>query len=166
MTEPDSDKKIMQKAGALLARRAYSRGEMRNKLDQLGEEQQIELVLDRLEQLNLLNDFDYAYNSACQWIKRDGWGPVRVYHRLLQRQVPAATAEAALQQMRQEIGDSEALEAYLAKRIKTQPMPAHRKGIQKLIASLQRRGYPHEAIWDVLRKRIPAGAWQDLDTGE
>jgi SOS response regulatory protein OraA/RecX len=166
MTEPDSDKKIVQQAGALLARRAYSRGEMRIKLEPLGDEQQIERVLDRLEQLNLLNDFDYAYNSACRWIKRDGWGPVRVYHRLLERHVPGAIAEAALQQVRQELGDSEALEAYLAKRCKTQPMPANRKGIHKLIASLQRRGYPHEAVWDVLRRKIPAVAWQDFDTGE
>jgi regulatory protein len=166
MTEPVSDKKITQKAGSLLARRAYSRGELRNKLKQLGDDQQIERVLDRLEQLNLLNDFNYAYNSACRWIKSDGWGPVRVCQRLAQRQVPDAIAEAALRQVREEIGDAEALEAYLTRRCKTQPMPAHRKGIQKLIASLQRRGYPHEVIWDMLRHKIPASAWQDFETGD
>jgi SOS response regulatory protein OraA/RecX len=139
---------------------------LRAKLTSLGEAQQIESVLDRLERLNLLNDADYAYNSASRWIKQDGWGPIKATHRLLRRQVPAEIAAAAINQVRQEISDTDALEAFLERQSRTRSLPCDRKGIHKLIMSLRRRGYPEEAIWSVLRLRIPAAARQNFDTGE
>ncbi len=51
---------------------------------------------------------------------------------------------------------------YLERRSRTRPLPADRKGIHKLILSLQRRGYSQEVIWDVLRQKIPAAAWQRI----
>jgi len=164
--EPDSSKNLMRKAGSLLARRSYSRGELRDKLAPLGEAGQIESVLDRLEQLNLLNDADYAYNSAVRWIKQEGWGPFKVHHLLLRRQIPEAVAEAALNRVRQEISDTGALEAYLERRGRTRPAPVDRKGIIKLITALRRRGFLEDAIWRVLRQRIPGAAWQNFEAGE
>ena len=62
-------KLLMKKAGALLARRAYTRGELRDRLVKTSGETPVESILDRLEQLNLLNDAAYAYNLASPWIK-------------------------------------------------------------------------------------------------
>jgi len=164
--EPDPTNKIMHKAAALLARRSYSRGELGAKLTTLGDPDQIEPVLDRLEELNLLNDADYAYNSAVRWIRQEGWGPVKVLHMLKRRQVSSSLAETAIDRVRMEISDTAALESFLDRRGRTHPLPGDRKGIQKLVMSLRRRGYPEEAIWDVLRRRIPAAAWQNFETGE
>jgi SOS response regulatory protein OraA/RecX len=61
--EGESAKKLLQKAGRLLAWRAYSRGELEAKLRSQAEEKEIQAVLGRLEELNLLNDEQYAYNS-------------------------------------------------------------------------------------------------------
>jgi SOS response regulatory protein OraA/RecX len=164
VTEPA--KKLMHKAAALLARRCYSRGELRDKLSAAGGPEEVEPLLDHLEQLNLLNDADYAYNSASRWIKQEGWGPVKVLHRLLQRKVPGLIAESALERVHQEISDAGALDAYLDRRYRAHELPGNRKGIHKLIQSLRRRGFPQDVIWNVLHQRIPSSAWQEFDTGD
>lgn len=164
--ESDSGKKIMQKAGSLLARRAYSRGQLRDKLAPLGEIDQIESVLDRLEQLQLLNDAEYAYNSASRWVRQEGFGPAKVYQFLRRRQVSGAAAEAAIERVRRETSETDALVDYLVRRSRTRPLPANRKAIHKLILSLQRRGHSQEVIWEVLRQKIPASAWREFNTGE
>lgn len=166
MNKADPLRSLMHRAGALLARRAYSRGQLRDKLAPHADPPQIEAALDRLQQLNLLNDADYAYNSAVRWIKQEGWGAYKVRHRLLLRQIPEHTAEAAIERVRQEISDARALADYLDRRERTQPLPEDRKGIHKLIMSLRRRGFPEEAIWNVLRRRIPAASWQKFEPGD
>jgi len=164
--EADPLRGLMHRAGALLARRAYSRGQLRDKLARHADPSQIESALDRLEQLNLLNDAAYAYNSAVRWIKQEGWGSSKARHRLLLQQVPAHIAEAAMESVRQEIGDAKALADYLDRRERTHPLPADRKGIHKLIMSLRRRGFPEEAIWSVLRMRTPPASWQKFEPGD
>ena len=77
--EEESSSKIMHRAGLLLARRPYSRGELREKLSMLGDHQEIESTLDRLQELNLLNDVNYSYNLASYWMKHEGWGPIKVH---------------------------------------------------------------------------------------
>lgn len=166
LSEQDTGKKIMRKAGALLARRARSRGELREKLSLQWEAPLIESVLDRLEQLHLLNDSEYAYNFASRWMRQDGWGPAKVEHLLHQRKIPAQTAQAAVNRVLQETSDAEALEAYLERRCRTRPLPDDRKGIHKLFMSLRRRGFSTGTVYQVLRHRIAATAWQDFDTGD
>ena len=164
--EPDPSKKIMQKAGSLLARRAYSRGQLRDKLVPLGEPGHIEAILDRLEQLKLLNDAEFAYNSASHWVRQEGFGPTKVYHLLRRRQVSGTDADAAIERVRAETSDADALADYLARRGRTRPLPADRKAIHKLIMTLRRRGFSPEVIWEVLRQKIPASAWREFDTGD
>jgi SOS response regulatory protein OraA/RecX len=161
----DPTKKILHKATALLARRAYSRGELRARLAKFGETEQIDAVLERLQHWNLLNDADYAYNCASRWIKEEGWGPVRVIHRLMQRMVPASEAEAAVDRVNQEVGTSQPLETYLDRYFRMRPLPADRKAIQKLFQSLLRRGVRGEVIWNSLRGRIPSSAWSGEEDG-
>jgi regulatory protein len=166
MMEADPAKKLMSKAGALMARRSYSRGELRDKLAKHGEAPQIETVLDRLEQLNLLNDAEYAYNSAVRWMRQEGWGTIKIRSTLLRRQVSGPIAEAATERVQLEFGEKRSLESYLDRRDRIRPMPGNRKGVHKLMLSLQRRGFNSETIWEVLRERIPASAWENFETGE
>jgi SOS response regulatory protein OraA/RecX len=166
VTAPDPSKRIFQKAGALLAYRARSRGELREKLASLGEAPQIEAVLDRLEKLELLNDAEYAYNSASRWIRQEGWGPAKVRARLIQRRVAVVRVEGALERVRREIAETDAITGYLERLFRTRALPGNRKGIHKLFMSLQRRGFSSEAIQQVLRRKIGPEAWQDFDTGD
>jgi SOS response regulatory protein OraA/RecX len=164
--EEESSSKIMHRAGLLLARRPYSRGELREKLSMLGDHQEIESTLDRLQELNLLNDVNYSYNLASYWMKHEGWGPIKVRFHLLRRQLSEAVADATLDRIGQELSDADLLVAYLERRARNHPLPGDRRGIRKLVASLRQRGFPDEAVYGVLRQRIPTVAWKKFDTGE
>jgi len=159
-------KLLMKKAGALLARRPYSRGELRDRLAKTAGALPVESVLDRLEQLNLLNDADYAYNFAFCRMQQDGWGPARVQNALLRRQVQEVVVEKALGRVRDELGGESALDAYVRSYRSKRNLPSDLKGLRKLILHLHRRGFDEEAILTALRPIIPAELWRRFETGE
>ena len=105
MTEAKTFRKLMSQAGRVLSRRAHSRGELRRKLARHAEPDLIEPVLDRLEELKLLNDADYAYNFALCRMKQDGWGPLKVFHSLRKHDVAPELVEKAIGRVRDEAGD-------------------------------------------------------------
>ncbi len=157
---------LLNKAGALLARRSYSRGELRDKLAKVVPESPLDPVLDRLEQLNLLNDADYAYNFAFCRIQQEGWSPAKVQSSLLRRQVDPTTVENALKRVRDELGDKPALANYVRKYCGKKGLPPDLAGVRKLILHLRRRGFDDESIFGTLREMIPAAVLQQLETGE
>ena len=71
-----------------------------------------------------------------------------------------------MDQVRQEVSDASALEAYLDRYRRLHPLPDDRRGIRMLVVNLQRRGFPKEEIYRVLQKKVPAATWLTLDTGE
>jgi len=157
---------LLKKAGALLSRRAYSRGELRDQLAKMAGEPQVESALDRLEQLRLLNDADYAYNFAFYRIKQQGWGPAKVYDSLLRRRVAQPTIEQALKRVRSELDDESVLMEYMRKRYGKQGPPATPKEIGKLVLHLHRRGFDESIILNVLKRMIPAEVLRRFETGE
>ena len=159
-------KMLLKKAGSLLARRSYSRGELRNKLSGFAEKSQVESVLDRLEQLNLLNDADYAYNFALCRTRQEGWGPAKILESLLRRHVDQTTIENALEGVRNELGDESILVEYIRKHCGKQGMPTDLKGVRKLVLHLRRRGFDEERIFGALKQMIPSALLQRFDTGE
>ncbi len=164
--EAESPKKLLSRAGNLLARRAYSRGEMRAKLAGLAEADEVEAALDRLEALNLLNDSEYAYNFASGRMGAQGWGPIKVRHSLLRRHIAPQLIEAALDRVRAEVGDETILREYLNRHCRRAGLPNDRRGIQKLVGHLRRRGFSDATIYGTLRRLIPGAAWECFETGE
>jgi SOS response regulatory protein OraA/RecX len=162
----DLQKKLLNRAGTLLGRRSYSRGEMRAKLSNLADSSDVDAALDRLESLNLLNDSDYAYNFASSRIRLQGWGPIKVRHALLRREVSAQVVDAAIARVRRETGDEEVLRDYLDRYCIKHGVPGNRRALQKLVAHLERRGFGDAAIYSALRRVIPAGVWECFETGE
>jgi regulatory protein len=159
-------KTLMKKAGSLLARRAYSRGELQVKLAKMAGDSEIESVLNRLQQLNLLNDADYAYNFAVHKIRHEGWGPAKVRDSLLRRHLSQATIESALQRIPNELGDEQVIIECIKKRCGKQAPPTGPKEVQKLIFYLRRRGFDNDAIFCALKSMLPAAAIQRFETGE
>lgn len=164
--EEELRKKLLNKAGNLLARRSYSCGEMRAKLSKLAEPSDVEDALRRLVALDLLNDDDYAYNFAFSRIRQQGWGPIKVRHSLVRRQIAPQLIEAAIDRVRQEVGDRVILREYLDRHCRKTPLPRDRKGIQKLIGHLRRRGFVDATIYSTLRQVIPEANWERFETGE
>jgi SOS response regulatory protein OraA/RecX len=157
---------LLKKAGALLARRAYCRFEMRKKLSSLAEEPKVESVLDHLERLKLLNDEEYAYNFAFCRIRQRGWSPAKVRSALLQNHVERASIEFALQQVRNEIDEASVIRVQAQRYCGTRGLPTDMKGIRKLIMHLHHRGFDEENIYRALKDIIPAEALQRFQTGE
>jgi SOS response regulatory protein OraA/RecX len=163
----DTHKIILREAGSLLARRAYSRCELKSKLAGLAEESQIESALCDLEHLNLLNDTDYAYNFALRRIRQQGWSPAKVKQALICRQVGAADIECALDRLKREEGDRETIiVAYVQKRYGKIGLPVDPKDVRKLILHLRQRGFDDDQILGALKGLFPAAALQPFETGE
>jgi regulatory protein len=164
--DPELHKVLLKKAVALLARRAYSRGELRNKLAKMAGRLQVESTLDRLEQLNLLNDADYAYNFALRRMRQEGWSRAKVREALLHRQIAPATVELALEHVRNELGDESVLMQYVQKHCGKRGLPTRSQDIRRLVLHLRSRGFDEDQIFNALKQTIPAAVLQRFVTGE
>jgi regulatory protein len=159
-------KKLLKKAAALLARKAYSRKEMELKLSKLAQSPQVEAAIDRLSQLNLLNDADYAYNFALCRIKYEGWGLARIRNALLRRHVAKDTVDSAIDRVRMEASEEDALAYYLQLCCRKAGAPANVKAVRKLFMRLLRRGFRIDAIYRELGKIVPDDLLHHINTGE
>ena len=164
--EAELRRKLLNRAGKLLAGRPYSCGEMRTKLASLAGPDDVEEIIHHLLAANLLNDADYAYNFAFGHFRQLGWGPARVRQALLRRQVAQEVIEAAVNRVLKEAGDEDLVKEYLDRHCRKTGLPRDRKGIRKLVAHLRRRGFADAAIYDTLRRVIPEADWECFDTGD
>jgi regulatory protein len=155
-----------KRAAALLAKRAYSRSELRKKLAPIGQEPLVEKTLDRLEQVNLLNDREYAYNLALHHIQESGWGPAKVKEDLLRRGVDSDVIKQALEQALNEADIETLLVEYIEKRCKKQGLQTDPKEIRRLVLHLIRRGFEENQIWGALRRIIPPDVFRCFETGD
>jgi|WetSurMetagenome_2_1015567.scaffolds.fasta_scaffold234392_2 SOS response regulatory protein OraA/RecX len=163
----DLHKLLLKKAGALLARRAYSRVDLQAKLAAFADEQQVDAALQHLERLDLLNDSDYAYNFALRRIRQRGWSLARVQNELLAHHVGSAIIDRALEKVSMESGGEESgIREYMHKRYGKSRLPADPKGVRKLILHLQHRGFDEATIFRALRGVIPDAVLKHFETGE
>ncbi len=147
-----------------MARRAYSRGELQDKLMEYAEKAQVEMALDRLESLNLLNDADYAYNFALYRIRRHGWGASKVIDSLLKRRVDKDVIESAMVRIRNEGIQEISLQTQIEKYCRKKGQPASSKDIEKMISHLRRCGFEEEDITYALKEALSNSV--SFETGE
>jgi SOS response regulatory protein OraA/RecX len=164
--DTEIQKKLLKSAGAFLAKRAHGRAELKQKLMRVAPEPEVETALDRLEQLNLLNDTEYAYNFALCRMKQDGWGGTKIRESLLLRQVPESAILAGMERAGAELDEGSVLSAYLKRRFLNKKPPEDSKFLRRLVLHLRRRGFDEENISRVLNRMFPAELMRHLDTGE
>jgi regulatory protein len=148
-------KTLMEKAGAYLARRPRTRAELRRLLAPLAGESEIETALDRLAELKLLNDAEYAYNLGFRRSTQEAWGPLRIRQELLRRQIAPDVVELTVARILRENPEERVLAGYLDRHCRQSGIPADPKGIRRLVQHLQRRGFHDDAILKALRRNIP-----------
>ena len=165
----------MKRAAALIARRAHSRGELHRKLaaaQNIEEAGAIEAVLDRLEQLNLLNDAEYAYNFAFYRIKDLGWGEGKVFEALFDRDVAKTVADGALDRVREEIapGGTDDIDAalieYIGSYCRKHGTPSTVKDSQKLARRLAGRGFDENRVIGALQRITSPEIFRHFETGD
>jgi regulatory protein len=149
-----------------LARKAYSRAELRDRLLRWAGESETEQTLQSLEQLGLLNDAQSAYNYALHRLRDDGWGLLRVRIQLVRRGFSQSVIARAIERAGSEEDEEHALENYLERRLRRGKPPRGRGEIFRLYQHLRRRGFRSDLIGPALRRRLAPSSWIDIDTGE
>ena len=172
LVEMSENLPLMKHAAALVARRAYSRGELRRALadrQRTGDIDDIEAVLDRLEELKLLNDDEFAYNFSFYRMKELGWGEEKVLAALLYKDVAKTVAKRALDRVREEIapdGANVALMEYVESYCRKHGAPSTLKDAQKLARRLAGRGFDEADIVGALRRLITPDIFRHFIAGD
>ena len=136
-----------EKALELLARKPQSRWELEKKLAQWGaEEDEVQTVCDRMEQLGYLNDAEYAARVVRHYSAK-GFGPGKLRDELYRRGVPRDLWQEAMDQAED---PAQSIDAFVAKKLAGKT--ADRQNLKKVSDALARRGYRWPDINDALRR--------------
>ena len=136
-----------EKALELLARKPQSRWELEKKLAQWGaEEDEVQTVCDRMEQLGYLNDAEYAARVVRHYSAK-GFGPGKLRDELYRRGVPRDLWQEAMDQAEDPV---QSIDAFVAKKLAGKT--ADRQNLKKVSDALARRGYRWPDINDALRR--------------
>lgn len=137
---------LREKALALLTRKPLSRKELERKLQEWdAEEEEMAAICDRMEQLGLLNDVQYAAQVVRHYSAK-GCGEHKLRDELYRRGVPRDLWEDALAQA---ADPAQAIDAFLLSKLKGSHDP---KELKKASDALVRRGYHWSQISDGLRR--------------
>lgn len=137
-----------RKAVRLLGFRAHSRGELEQKLARTFPREAAARAADRMAQLGLVDDGEYARTLARRLYERKGFAEERVRRELQRRGVDRETAARAARQARPDPGES--IRRVLAK--KYARGLGDERGRRRAAAALQRMGYRWDEIRAALRE--------------
>ena len=151
----------------LLTDRARSRAELAAKLEQKNFTPEVaERTLDRLTEVGLIDDADFAAQWARSRHLYSGRGKRAIALELRRKGVDADDAEAALEQIDSDDERERAVEL-VRKKLRTQP-PLSTEGdrreqalerdkvVRRLVGMLARRGYAQGMAFDVVRQELAA----------
>ena len=163
---------LMKRAAALIARRTYSRGELRRKLtfaQKMEDAGEIEAVLNRFEHLNLINDAKYAYDFVSCRLNGSGWGEKKIRMALLAKDIAGSIADQAICRVREDLaqgGENDGLVEYIEDYYRKHGTPSTLKDARKLARHLAGRGFGEERILDVLQRVVSPEIFRHLRTGD
>jgi regulatory protein len=152
--------KTIARAFRLLAAKPRSRAELRTRLLERAEEDVVDRVITRLEELRYLDDEQFAASFAASRVAAKPVGRTRLRRDLQRRKVPNEVAEEAMNEVYGETGEEALIDRAIAKRLRTRGRPTSREESQKLLAHLIRQGFRYDLA---MRKVREASKAVDLD---
>jgi regulatory protein len=130
-----------------LARRAHSVFEMRTYLERRAEDKDlVKGVLDRLKQLDYLDDARYARQFVRLHTELRKQGAFRIARELRARGVPDRHIDAALADFTSESSEAALVRQHLQRRIKTMRGPLDERRTASLYRSLLRAGFSADTV--------------------
>ena len=145
----------------LLTTRPRSRVELAGALRQRGISEEVgEPVLDRLDELGLVNDAALAEAAVHSGFSHRGLGRRALSTELGRRGVPDEVVREAVGTVRPEDEEQRAREL-VRRKLRTTPVRATTTLARKLGAMLIRKGYPEGLAWRVVRDEVGSGDWPD-----
>lgn len=127
-----------EKAFALLCAKSYPKKQLKEKLMQDFEEESVDEVLERLQELGLINDADYAVRCAKDLVNLKHYGFSRVRQELARRGISQNDIEDALAVF-EDYDETQAIESVLQKKYRS--VLREEKGKRKAFGALVRLGY-------------------------
>ncbi len=135
-----------EKALYLLEHRSHSQKELADKISRVTSREAAEAAAERMAELGLVNDEEYARNLAAELLGRKGYSVSRTRQELLQKGIDRELAEQIVEEAAPDPVEK-ILELIQKKYIRTLD---DEKGRRRSIAALQRLGYR----WDDIRTAI------------
>jgi len=109
---------LFQYAVRYLGLRACSSDELKSRLRaRAAPGADVEATIVRLKDIGYLNDKRFAESYATARLENDGFGRIRVLNDLRSRRVPANLAEKAVEQVFEDKGESELIDAFIERRL-------------------------------------------------
>ena len=146
--------KTLQRAFRLLSYKARTVAEMRQRLleKEWSDSETVEQVINRLLELNYLNDDEYAANFVNNRLAVKPLGPTRLRRDLQRRNLPPATVESTIADAFAARSEESLLDATIQKRVRLKGRPTDRAERHRLMAYLLRRGFSYDLVRAKLRK--------------
>jgi regulatory protein len=145
-------KRAKNTAYRYLAIRPRSRAEIVTKLrDKEFSPSVVETVMEHLLRLRYVDDRKFAAQWAASRARLRGYGRRRIEQELRQKGVNRETIQEALNEAVPFEDERETARTVAEKKLRTMKSlePEARK--RRLAGFLERKGFPHEIIWDILR---------------
>lgn len=143
-------RRAQEKALYLLEHRSHSKKELADKISRTAGREAAERAAERMEELGLVNDAQYARNLAEELLQRKRFAARRAECELLQKGIDRALAQEMVEELAPE--PEESLRFLLER--KYQRSLSDEKGRRRVFAALQRLGYSGEDIRTALRDYI------------
>jgi regulatory protein len=144
---------VFQRAGKLLAAKARSVEELRERLlEGRGATKPIvQEVVDRLSEYGYLDDSRFAQSYAALRVQQRPIGRQRLERDLWLKKIDKATADQALDQVFEATPEAEIIDRAIEKRIRLRGRPKTRVEAKKLFDHLLRQGFAFELVSEKVR---------------
>lgn len=140
----------------LLAGRAYSSGEFREKLKRRAmREMDVDAAIARLKDLGYLNDQRFAESFAASRLTGEGFGKARVIRDLRQRRVAPPLAERSARKVYDHVDEQGLIEDWIRRKYRTAPREglfAEQKDLAAAYRKLARAGFRTGEIVRALKR--------------
>lgn len=146
--------KTLARAFRLLAAKARSVAQLRERLLEKAEPEIVEQALARLVELGYLNDQEFARSFANSRLSYKPLGRTRLRQDLQRKQLSKQVVEQALETAYTEHNEEALIERAIEKRLRLKGAPASREESKKLFDYLLRRGFSYDLV---MRKVRAAG---------
>ncbi len=134
--------KLLDYALRTLSGRAYSLGELRDKLRRRSEKpEDVDEVMVKLKESGYLNDRKYAEGFATARLQNEGHGRMRVMRDLRQHRVAPKLAEQVIEQTFRETDETQLMEAYLERKYRSKVLSTFLSDDKNLASAFRRLRY-------------------------
>ena len=152
LTPDELRARTFQRAGKLLAAKARSVAELRERLlERCSDKAVVEIVIARLREYGYLDDERYAVSYASSKVRQSPVGRRRLEQSLAMKKVERSVAEEALDQVYAETPEEELIDLAIAKRVRLRGRPKTRAEAKSLFDYLLRQGFPFELVSEKVR---------------